>query len=79
MDPRWETKPGQVLDDMDKVDADAMDGGLDFTIPDTTEGEVANHLHDSLGRWPFLEVIDPRDAANVIRAHVRTIGPAGRS
>jgi hypothetical protein len=79
MDPRWEAKPGQVLDDIHKVGADANNHGVDFTIPYTFDGEVANHLDDSLGRWSFLEVSDPRDAANLIRAHVRPIGPVGRS
>jgi len=35
--------------------------------------------HGGLGRWSFLEVSDPWDAANLIRAHVRTVSPAGRS
>ena len=29
--------------------------------------------HGGLGRWSFLEVSDPWDAANLIRAHVATI------
>jgi hypothetical protein len=79
MYPRLEAKPGQVLDDMDEVDAGAKNQVVDFTIPCTFDGEVANHLHDSLGRWYCPEVSVPRDAANLIRAPVRTIGPVGRS
>jgi type III restriction enzyme len=29
--------------------------------------------HGGLGRWSFLEVIDPWDAANLIRAHVAAL------
>ena len=32
--------------------------------------------HGGLGRWSFLEVSDPWDAANLIRAHVHSIVPA---
>ena len=32
--------------------------------------------HGSLGRWSFLEVSDPWDAANLIRAHVATLAEA---
>src|SRR3990172_5535789 len=32
--------------------------------------------HGGLGRWSFLEVSDPWDAANLIRAHVRSLVPA---
>ena len=31
--------------------------------------------HGSLGRWSFLEVTDPWDAANLIRAHVAALAP----
>jgi type III restriction enzyme len=32
--------------------------------------------HGGLGRWAFLEVSDPWDAANLIRAHVHALVPA---
>ena len=32
--------------------------------------------HGGLGRWSFLEVTDPWDAANLIRAHIRSLAPA---
>jgi type III restriction enzyme len=32
--------------------------------------------HGGLGRWTFLEVTDPWDAANLIRAHIRSLAPA---
>jgi type III restriction enzyme len=32
--------------------------------------------HGGLGRWSFLEVTDPWDAANLIQAHVRSLVPA---
>jgi len=32
--------------------------------------------HGGLGRWSFLEVTDPWDAANLIRAHVHALVPA---
>ena len=32
--------------------------------------------HGGLGRWSFLEVSDPWDAANLIRAHVAALAPA---
>ncbi len=34
--------------------------------------------HGGLGRWSFLEVSDPWDAANLIRAHVRAVSPAAQ-
>ncbi len=33
--------------------------------------------HGGLGRWSFLEVSDPWDAANLIRAHVAALAPTG--
>ena len=35
--------------------------------------------HGGMGRWSFLEVTDPWDAANLIRAHVHSVAPAGIS
>jgi type III restriction enzyme len=32
--------------------------------------------HGGLGRWSFLEVTDPWDAANLIRAHIQSLAPA---
>ncbi len=32
--------------------------------------------HGGLGRWSFLEVTDPWDAANLIRAHVASLAKA---
>ena len=32
--------------------------------------------HGGLGRWSFLEVSDPWDAANLIRAHVASLANA---
>jgi type III restriction enzyme len=34
--------------------------------------------HGGLGRWSFLEVSDPWDAANLIRAHVGAVSPAAQ-
>jgi type III restriction enzyme len=31
--------------------------------------------HGGLGRWSFLEVTDPWDATNLIRAHIRSLAP----
>ena len=60
-------QPGQIVEKAAKAAT-----ATDLWVP-------AVNNHGRLGRWSFLEVTDPWDAANLIRAHVRSLAPAGIS
>jgi type III restriction enzyme len=121
-DSGWESKLGQVLDDMAEVVSYVKNQGLNFRIPYTHEGMPGNYIpdfivrisdgaeeplnliievsgeplpvkkskvataqsywvpavnnHGGFGRWAFVEVTDPWDAANLIRATIQQLTAA---
>jgi type III restriction enzyme len=116
-DSGWESKLGQVLDDMAEVVSYVKNQGLNFRVPYTHEGMPGNYNPDFIvrindgaedllnliievtgeqkpekkskvataqtywvpavnnhgehGRWKFVEVTDPWDAANLIRSIIQ--------
>ncbi len=50
LDSKWEAKVGEVLDEMEEVEAYVKNQGLNFKIPYTFEGQARNYLPDLLVR-----------------------------
>jgi type III restriction enzyme len=50
-----------------------MDSGWEAAATAETYWVPAVNNHGGLGPWSFLEVFDPWDAANLIRAHLASL------